>query len=329
MNKQEVVKRLVKRKPTIKMIKLSYVGPEKKEVRSVIDYQPKSGIKAFYRTRPKCTYEGCDKTFADNYNRDNHVKKVHFKEKDLFCEYPECPYKTFSRKAFDQHIANHSDYVEVTSGKTNYPCSYEGCGKVFAHKKTWINHYYLVHKYARKVPCTHPGCDYATVSKANLRVHLVTHSDDKPFVCSVEDCGRSFKRKIDYKRHLDIHKNKYFKCPFDDCSKTFQTDTGLRRHKISVHTKDKLYSCEWPGCEYSTYSLSSYRSHERVHSDRKYLCDYPNCNSKYRERSYLRAHQLKHHGIGEGYVCSWPGCEHKAITKSKLKIHEKSHNKDN
>lgn len=46
-----------------------------------------------------------------------------------------------------------------------------------------------------------------------LKMHMVTHSDKKPFHC--DKCSRSFNRRDKLKRHLLIHDPvKKFKCPF-------------------------------------------------------------------------------------------------------------------
>ena len=244
----------------------------------------------------------------------------------FFCKYPKCEYRTYNKPTFERHIIKHNDYLKVTAQTQTYVCDYEGCDKEFASKQTWINHRYNYHQC--KLRCTHPGCDFTTTYNATLKRHEIKHSNDRPFVCEVEGCGKRFKRVRNYTKHLDIHKNKFFKCTFEGCDKTYETGPGLLTHQQSAHIKDTLYVCEWPGCEFKTYNRNNYRGHQAVHSDQKFLCDYPNCNSKYKHVYDLRHHQLKHHGIGQGYECSWPGCQHKAITEYKLKIHEKSHNKD-
>jgi len=51
-----------------------------------------------------------------------------------------------------------------------------------------------------------------------LKVHMVIHSNDKPFQCDI--CSSSFNRKDKLKRHLLIHDPvKRYKCPL-------QTRTG-------------------------------------------------------------------------------------------------------
>ena len=315
-------------------MKVSYVGSEKKEVRTEYKYQPRRVTHNKYmekcREIHRCRYQGCNKTFTGfqgDYNLRRHVNRVHLEQKNLYCQYPDCPYYTNKKELFDKHIGDHDNYHEVSAQKRTHVCDFEGCGKEFTSKKTWIFHrnkHLYAKTWARK--CTHPGCEYIGMGDAQLESHMIKHSDVRPFVCEVDECGKRFKRQDNYKIHLEVHKNKYFKCTFDGCGKTFETGAGLRTHQSSTHIRDKLYSCEWPGCEFQTYSKSSYRGHQTVHSDQTYPCDYPNCSAKYKNVYTLRHHQLKHHGIGQAFERSWPGCDHKAITKNKLKNHEKSHN---
>ena len=244
----------------------------------------------------------------------------------IFCKYPKCIYTTYKKPSFEKHILKHNDYTEVTAQTQTYVCDYESCDKEFESKQTWINH--RCNNHQCKLRCDHPGCDFTTTYNAMLKSHAIKHTNDRPFVCEVDGCGKRFKRELTYKNHLNMHKNKFFKCTAEGCDKTYQTAPGLLTHQLSAHIKDKLYSCEWPGCEFQTYNRNIYRGHQAVHSDQKFLCDYPNCSAKYKNVYTLRIHQLKHHGIGQAFECSWPGCDHMAITKSKLNIHEKNHKKN-
>ena len=61
-------------------------------------------------------------------------------------------------------------------------------------------------------PCNE--CDYTTSRKANLKRHLVTHSQDKPHLCNLCDFASNHKGAL--KRHLFSHTGeKPFTC--DQC----------------------------------------------------------------------------------------------------------------
>ena len=271
-----------------------------------------------------CTYEGCDKVFSSTTSLYRHEDIIHFKLDAIYCEYPDCGYKTFNKLSFNKHIENHSNYSELSS-QTNV-CHYEGCNEVFTDKKSWIKHRNRIHRYNCKFQCTHSGCDFTAQNNRHLKQHLIKHSNEKPFVCSVDGCGKRFKHQFNYKDHLEVHKNnKYFECTFEGCGKRYETRAGLSIHMKTVHIKDTLYSCEWPGCEFKTFQKVHLGTHQKVHGDKTYLCDYPDCNAKFKYDKNLKAHRLKEHGIGNGFECSWPGCDFKAIQKCTVKYHERIH----
>ena len=66
--------------------------------------------------------------------------------------------------------------------------------------------------------------------KHNLKSHLLTHTDSKPFQCSY--CSSNFRRNYDLKRHEKIHtKEKPYICL--KCGKSFSRADTLLRHNSS------------------------------------------------------------------------------------------------
>ena len=124
---------------------------------------------------------------------------------------------------------------------------------------------------------------------------------------------------------VEGHKNRVFKCSFEGCGKTFVTRSCLYNHEKTIHIRDTLFPCEWPGCEFQTYVKTNYERHQKVHGGKTYSCDYPDCDAKYKDSDALRGHRFKLHGIGNGFECSWPGCEFKAVKKCTVKYHERIH----
>ncbi len=87
----------------------------------------------------------------------------------------------------------------------------------------------------KRYPCE--MCDKVFHRPYNLRSHLKSHSDEKPFAC--KHCGRKFTRGHDKKRHELLHDgNKKFKCGglLKDgvtrwgCNKKFARADALGRH---------------------------------------------------------------------------------------------------
>ena len=64
-------------------------------------------------------------------------------------------------------------------------------------------------------------------SAADLKIHFVVHTKEKPFLCSWTNCGQSFAQKASLKDHMNVHEEK-FKC--HGCEKSFGRERYLVMH---------------------------------------------------------------------------------------------------
>lgn len=77
--------------------------------------------------------------------------------------------------------------------------------------------------------CPFPDCESTFTRQYNLRGHMRSHLDQRPFKCDWPGCGRSFARAHDCKRHVNLHLNvKPYTCEF--CQKPFARLDALNRH---------------------------------------------------------------------------------------------------
>lgn len=91
-----------------------------------------------------------------------------------------------------------------------------------------------VQKHPATFQCT--LCPKRFTRAYNLRSHLRTHTDERPFVCKV--CGKAFARQHDRKRHEGLHSGeKKFVCKGDlknagqwGCGRRFARADALGRH---------------------------------------------------------------------------------------------------
>jgi DNA-directed RNA polymerase subunit RPC12/RpoP len=77
----------------------------------------------------------------------------------------------------------------------------------------------------RKHKCTH--CSQEFTRHHNLKSHLLTHSQEKPYAC--EECDSKFRRLHDLKRHLKLHTGERSHI-CDRCGRKFARGDALARH---------------------------------------------------------------------------------------------------
>ncbi|XP_045447459.1 zinc finger protein 569 [Melitaea cinxia] len=135
-------------------------------------------------------------------------------------------------------------------------------------------------------------CDKQFKCKAQLEIHVRTHTGDKPFVCMF--CPRRFTQKHNLTIHLRMHTGeKPFQC--DVCSKTFSAQGNLQTH-LKIHTGQKDHVCSL--CKKSFITSSELTRHMFKHREVKgFKCDI--CGAAYVHNRDLKKHHLRKHKISE------------------------------
>mmetsp|Transcript_23249 Transcript_23249/g.26365 ORF Transcript_23249/g.26365 Transcript_23249/m.26365 type:complete len:262 (+) Transcript_23249:384-1169(+) len=89
----------------------------------------------------------------------------------------------------------------------------------------------------------------------------------------------------------DVH-IKLFECPIPGCSATYTRMSTLRRH-LASHNNVKRHKCETCGKRFTL--RQNLKDHIRIHTGEKpFACDVPGCTKRYRQRGQLSIHKKTH-----------------------------------
>lgn len=154
-------------------------------------------------------------------------------------------------------------------------CDYPGCGKAYARPVRLAEHQ-RSHTNERPFVCTFDDCDKSFLRESHLQHHIkAKHEDIRNHVCDYEGCGKSFHTGQRLKLHQKIHETKReeYKCTgFAPCNQEFRKQETLDRHVKLVHLQEKPFVCEV--VDTLTFGICGARfktsTHLNTHKDREH-----------------------------------------------------------
>ncbi|CAG2108122.1 unnamed protein product, partial [Medioppia subpectinata] len=294
----------------------------------------------------KCKFKGCDKVFKDRSyfkihlkNHTNQIRKRRKINKRL-----EVMAKLDSEEAITRLILqNPWKLTDCFDAETQtFICPVNECHKSYDNRKSLSGHFHAYHS-GRQFICESIGCGKEFKTQKLLKSHSIVHTSDKPFKCDYNEtlihrfsspnyssvyfcvccllCSKhTFQLLTDFCKFLAQPERYHmrtlhsptpaqFKCSTDGCNEVFATGHRLLTHRVKVHGKPGLvYSCDWPGCEWTGAQLNR---HKRSHTgEMPYPCLWPECGKRFARVESLTKHMNMHNNI-KPYACHWPGCGHR------------------
>lgn len=293
--------------------------------------------------------EFCQKMFKRKAHLIEHMT-IHG-SKSLKCDFCD---KGFTTEAYlKKHRLSHT--------RQSHQCPI--CSVIFQHKESLDRHTIARHTSETVKSCMCTICGEVLVSLRKLKLHMIKHSDERPFECNLceskfkikalltshmrthtgekpfncSECGRGFAKKSHLIDHQKTHSDdRPYECSI--CKERFKTKVTISH--MTTHTGEKPFDCEF--CEKSFAIYSKLKRHTRIHTgDKPYACTV--CNLGYNKLPFLEKH-LKFHdnrslifdgssSTGGGhhpieshehyFKCSW--CCGAFLTKRSLQFHQVKH----
>lgn len=228
--------------------------------------------------------------------------RIHTNERPYSC--PECNRCFRQAGSLKNHIAS-----QHAPGPEIYVCNV--CEKAFPIKERLRLHL-RTHTGDRPYSCK--LCPKEFARGGQLVQHMRTHTGSRPFVCP--ECKAAFTCAANLKFHIKRHQEvRDYVC--DVCGKSFFRRDALKKHLNCFHKNVKAFHCNICNKMLKGHLPQHMRTHKK---DKPHGCAH--CGARFAQRSQLTVHQRVHSGE-KPYRCQvcWKAFAHSTA----LKLHTRRH----
>jgi len=225
----------------------------------------------------------------------------------------------------DELSQDEQEDEEECADDKGHVCPHPDCN-VVCSKAYKLKLHMLSHTGERPFKCPHEGCEWAFTTSYKLKRHIRGHTGEKPFLCPHEGCGKCFTTAYNLKTHIRAHfRTDTHMCRYEGCDKTFPTAHKLKVHERRHQTENKPYKCEIEGCGKVFSTHGTLTSHVKTHSGEKpHPCPVVGCEKRFSKASKLKLHLRSHTGE-RPFHCDVEGCGWSFTSAYKLKRHMRKH----
>lgn len=251
----------------------------------------------------------CDNDESTERDAENFIKKeenIELEEVALLIDYQKCENcQNWIKKS---NFVTHARTCVIDGYSLR--CGFENCNRTFETLKKKKSHQKRAHSLFIK--CPQEGCQ-DLVRPTSLKSHLTFKHMKLKTEC--ETCKKvlSTSSMWQHRQRCGRQDNHKFICTSEDCQKSFKTKHNLSIHKYKVHAQPA--KCPYVGCGRILKPACLLSHINMVHQKLRCMCNF--CG-KEMKKSHLLSHQklsCKPSPLNQKFICHIKGCKAKFTVK--------------
>eukprot|EP00249_Psilotum_nudum_P020218 c27607_g1_i6 orf=403-1119(+) len=179
-----------------------------------------------------CSKPDCGKAFAYPSQLRRHTLTVHaFEYAAILCSLPGCGVYFSTSSALKEHLRSSHERVNCEVCKASV---LRRCYKrhLTAHET----------KHLQRLQCVFPNCSHSCNKSSNLNKHYnVVHTGDRPFICTVEGCSKTFAYRHVRDKHEKTGAHCYGQGDFYEEDQKFLSRPRGGRKPVTLEKVDDIF----------------------------------------------------------------------------------------